>query len=186
MHYLTLDYTKLQNHLKDLGYRLTEKYEKINDITITDIIHFINPAVNALNNKDKNPIYEKSTINILNFIQPNDNYFKKSSIKKSFEQGFITENENVVEINVDYLINQLTEDIITHYLITPRYINENISMEYDFDKYEYDYYYELTLDDLIKVPMINHNTTDIIIKINDIFDDEQIISYEEIYGKPNY
>lgn len=186
MHYLTLDYVKLQNHLKDLGYRLTEKYEKINDITISDIIHFINPTVNALDNKAKNPIYEKSTINALKFIQSNDDYFKKTSIKNLFEQGFISEEENKVEINVDYLLNQLTKDIIENYLITPRYIKDDIDINYNFNHYKYDYYYELTLDDLIKVPLIHHNTIDVIEKVNEIFDNSDVISYEDQYGTPNY
>lgn len=186
MHYLTINYIKLKEHLKDLGYHLTEKHQTINDITISDIIHFINPAVNAYDNKKENPSYEKSTINALKFVQSNDDYFKKTSTKKLFEQGFISEEENKVEINVDYLLNQLTKDIIENHLITPRYIENDIDINYNFDHYEYDYYYELTLDDLIKVPLIHHNTIDVIEKVNKIFDDNDVISYEDQYGTPNY
>lgn len=203
MHYLTLDYVKLENHLKKLGYNLTIKFEKLNDITITDIIHFINPAVNALDSKEKNPEYEKSTLNILNFVQPDKNYFKEPSVEELFEQGFIPEEENKVEINIDYLIDQLTSKNIGQ-LITPRYIDEDIKVDYNFDDYEYDYEYEITTNNLIKVPMIHHNVINVIEQINEIFEDdlndqdiddedeenddffEVPTSYEEHYGTPSY
>lgn len=203
MHYLTFNVDVLEKRLKELMFN-PEKHMTL-DEKVERALYLLNPMiVTSMYGNDLE--FDKSTLHAFEDIQQDMYYTDPLSLETLFENGFITNDNNVVEHDVNHIINMIDyasyETVITLdsvKSIINEHASDHVSLDETFNlKYHID-----DINNKVYFPIIEHNVLGLESLTNDLFkthgvpveDDDllpiddginpetNIASYEDVFGQ---
>lgn len=150
MRYLTFDYEKMNEKIKKLSDTFDLNYKDKGQIRIEDILSILNPLMELLPHHQFH--FKKSTLEQFKHIVDDTIYKEEPSINHRLEKPYLTEETNIVEEDIDYMIDQLSKDLL-QMIIDYRNIDNILELDpylYHINKINHRVYYPLIASNISK------------------------------------